>query len=104
MSDKNKTFQAVTALLSLQEEGEKIYNPRDFQFSDKNRNIPVSLASHDIGTERKNDSQQFERPSKPPLKATVYMELAKSSMRKGDLELRDVKDSILRCFDSDIYV
>ena len=93
MPDKNETFQAVSALLSLQEEGEKVYNLRDFQFSDKNRNIPVSLASHHSGTERKHDSRQFERSSKPSLKATVYMELAKSSMRKGKLELRDFKDT-----------
>ena len=92
MPDKNETFQAVSALLSLQEEGEKVYNLRDFQFSDKNRNIPVTLASHHSGIERKNDSQQFE--SKPSLKATVYMELAKSSMRKGKLELRDFKDTL----------
>ena len=95
MADENKTFQAVEALLSLQEEGEKIYNLRDFQFSDKNRNIPVSLAAHHNGTENINASHQSEIPSKPPLKATVYMELAKSSMRKGNLELRDLKGAIL---------
>ena len=95
MAEKNKTFQAVSALLCLQEEADKIYNLRDFQFSDKNRNIPVCLASHHNGTEYKNASQQFERPSKPPLKATVYMELAKSSMRKGNLELRDLKGAML---------
>ena len=96
MAEKNKTFQAVAALLSLQEEGEKVYNLRDFQFSDKNRNIPVSLASHQSNaTESKNDSQQFMRSRPPPLKATVYMELAKSSMRKGQLELRDFKGAIL---------
>ena len=94
MSDMNKTFQAVSALLSLQQEGEKVFNLRDFQFSDKNRNIPVSLASHQNGTEMRNDSQQFERSSKPSLKATVYLELAKSSMRKGELELRDFKDTM----------
>ena len=95
MPDKNETFQAVSALLSLQEEGEKVYNPRDFQFSDKNRNIPVCLASHHSGTEGTNDCGQFERSSKPSLKATVYMELAKSSMRKGKLELRDLKDTLV---------
>ena len=95
MTEKNKTFQAVEALLALQEEGEKVYNLRDFQFSDKNRNIPVSLASHHNDMESKHASQQCEIPSKPPLKATVYMELAKSSLRKGNLELRDLKGAIL---------
>ena len=95
MPDKNETFQAVSALLSLQEEGEKVYNLRDFQFSDKSRNIPVCLASHHSGTEGINDCGQFERSSKPSLKATVYMELAKSSMRKGKLELRDLKDTLV---------
>ena len=95
MAEKNKTFQAIAALLSLQEEGEKIYNLSDFQFSDKNRNIPVSLASHLDATQSKNESQQFEIPSTPPLKAIFYMELAKSSMRKCQLELRDFKGGIL---------
>ena len=95
MSEKNKTFQAVAALLSLQEEKEKIYNLGDFTFSDKNRNIPVCPASHHSELERKHDSQQFDRQSKSPLKATVYMELAKSSMVKGKLELRDFKGANL---------
>ena len=90
MTDRNKTFQAVAALISLQEEGEKIYNLRDAQFSDKNRNIPVTFGVDDIGAEIKKVNTEVKSSPRIPLKSIFYMELAKSLMRKGENELRDI--------------
>ena len=89
MSDKNKTFQAVRALLSSQEQRDKLYNLRDIQFSDENRNISVALGCDDIGTAVRNLNRELSISDKKSGKPTVYLEMAKIAMKTGNTQLRD---------------
>ena len=85
MSDRNKTFHAVKALLSLQDQRDKLYNLTDLQFSDQNRNISVGLGFDDIRNLNREISISNQRCAKP----RVYLEMAKIAMRNGNIELRD---------------
>ena len=90
MSDRNKTFQTVRAMLSLRDTGDKSHNLRDFHFSDGNRNIPVTMG-FDIGTAVENFNREIAISNKKNCKPTVYMEMAKYTMRRENIDLREIK-------------
>ena len=91
MSDRKNTFHTVQALLALQEEKDKVYNLRELQFSDENRNISVSLGYDDIGTTVKNVKREIANSKEKHFKPRVYMDLAKHAINRENFEIRNFK-------------